>query len=178
MERLTIDYFSNNQFIINERYWIYFNGDLYIYDIECQIEQDIKKCSMISLCKKKFDTFGNYITLIRDNHPVSIIKETSVDDFCKDKMYSKLFSILKDRLSRTNCVKVVDGYYNFSLAKKSTEEKYFALTHNLNFDKIEFMNDENCQELKKYIKDNQLEIVNDKLIYTSAIDAFSKHFNN
>lgn len=170
MQRLTIDYISYNEFIINDRYWIYFDGYLYIYDHQREISQDVKSWktydkthNIKSICKRKFETFKNYILLVSKKHPLSVTDQYNYHQFSKNREYSFLRSILGAHLYRTSYILLVDGYYDFSLVQKAEEEKCFVLTHNATFDKIEFATDEKCRELKKYIDDNQIETINDKL---------------
>jgi hypothetical protein len=101
--------------------------------------------------------------LVSKKHPLSIVAQYNYHQFSKLKEYSFLRTILSDHLYKASYIRIIDGYYNFSLVQKSGDEKYFAITHNVEFDKLEFATDEKCQKLKKYIDDNQIETINDKL---------------
>ena len=167
MQRLTIDYITGNKFIINERYWIYFDGNLYIYDNECKLIGDKKEWStynkrhsLTSFCSSKFESFAQYCDLIKNKHPLITSKEYNAYTYQKSERNTFLKTLLWDHLYHTSYVYNVYGYYKFSSIQKGNDSKRYIITHDEEYHGKKFDVDENSNMIKKYLDDNQLETYN------------------
>lgn len=167
MKQLLIEYLSPREFIIDKRYWIYSDGNLYIYDNECKTSENVKEWedyrhthSITSICPEKFDEYENYLSLIRNRHPLSVVKKYVAREFRKEEKYSYLICILWEYLHTTSYVFVVDGYYDFSFVQYKSETDYYMITHHSKYDKKNFEYNEKTKMVKKYIEDHNLKVVN------------------